>query len=252
MANIFTGDSTAIRVWADSIEPSDWGYPKHRDTRSTSYKIDGNLIGRARVGVRAANTSALSVINNRFVAVDTPTVLRDTIGYSYLDNTTADSAPWPRRFLRPPKELVGTVPEPIKDAFMPSRPDTSLAGRPRSAIIVDEWGPYDWRSPKLWPVDSTNELPLRLRVLGPPGQWRVGSRRGIASVSADSGRIGDTISVTPKPDSLGDWELTLEYTGAATSGSGAPGRCALPLFVQPLRAADQLDDKVLQVDGQHE
>ena len=216
MANIFTGDSTAIRVWADSIEPSDWGYPKHRDTRSMSYKIDGNLIGRARVGVRAANTSGLSVINNRFVAVDSPTVVRDTSGYSYLDNTTADSAPWPRRFLRPPKELVGTVPEPIKDAFMPSRPDTSLAGRPRSAIIVDEWGPYDWRSPKLWPVDSTHELPLRLRVLGPPGQWRVGARRGIASVSADSGRIGDTISVTPKPDSLGDWELTLEYTGAAT------------------------------------
>ena len=34
VANIFVDDSTAIRVWGDSIEPSDWGYPKHRDTRS--------------------------------------------------------------------------------------------------------------------------------------------------------------------------------------------------------------------------
>ncbi|MEP6858194.1 MAG: right-handed parallel beta-helix repeat-containing protein [Gemmatimonadales bacterium] len=241
IANIFTGDSTAIRVWGDSIEPSDWGYPKHRDTRSMGYKIDGNLIGRARVGVRAANTSGLSVINNRFVGVDSPTVLRDTSGYSYTDNTTAAEAPWPRRFLRPPKELVGTVPEPIKDAFMPSRPDTSLAGRPRSAIIVDEWGPYDWRSPRLWPVDSTHGNPLRLRTLGPPGRWRVVSRRGVSLLSSETGAIGDTISVTAKPDSVGDWELTLEYTGTLTVSprgvalrAGAPYRVSYNRFEPPI------------------
>jgi parallel beta-helix repeat protein len=216
LANIFAGDSTAIRVWADSIEPSDWGYPRHRDTRSASYRIDGNLIGRARVGVRAANTSALTVTSNRFIDVDSAAVVRDTAGYSFTDNTTAEDAPWPRRFLRPPKELLGDVPDPLPNGFMPSRPDTSLAGRPRSAIIVDEWGPYDYRSPKLWPVDSTRALPLRLRTLGPPGKWQVASRRGIASVSPETGTIGDTIVVTAKPDSLGDWELTLEYAGAPT------------------------------------
>ena len=216
LANIFAGDSTAIRVWADSIEPSDWGYPRHRDTRSASYRIDGNLIGRARVGVRAANTSALTVTSNRFIDVDSAAVVRDTIGYSFTDNTTAEDAPWPRRFLRPPKELLGDVPDPLPNGFMPSRPDTSLAGRPRSDIIVDEWGPYDYRSPKLWPVDSTRALPLRLRTLGPPGKWHVASRRGIASMSPETGTIGDTIVVTAKPDSLGDWELTLEYAGAPT------------------------------------
>ena len=168
-------------------------------------------------------------------------MLRDSSGYSYTDNTTAADAPWPRRFLRPPKELVGTVPEPLKNGFMPSRPDTSLAGRPRSAIIVDEWGPYDWRSPKLWPVDSTHEIPLRLRTLGPPGRWRVVSRRGVASLSSETGTIGDTISVTPKPDSLGDWELTLEYTGASTVSprgvelrAGAPYRFSYNRFEPPI------------------
>jgi parallel beta-helix repeat protein len=228
MANIFAADSTDIRIWADSIEPSDWGYPKHRDTRSTSYKIEGNLFGDAKVGVRAANTSGLSLTDNRFIDVDTPTVLRDTSGYSYTDNTTERDTPWPRRFLRPPSELVGSVPEPIKNGFIPSRPDTSVAGRPRSAIIVDEWGPYDYRSPKLWPVDSTHALPLRLRVLGPPGQWRVAVRRGIASVSAESGRIGDTISITPKPDSVGDWELTLQFTAAPPAWSRAVEHPATP------------------------
>ena len=215
VANIFVDDSTAIRVWGDSIEPSDWGYPKHRDTRSTGYRIDGNLFGRGRVGVRAANTSALSVTNNRFMDVDSVSVLRDTSGVSFTDNTTAQVAPWPRRFLRPPLELVDSV-LPLPGGFMPSRPDTSVAGRPRSAIIVDEWGPYDYRSPKLSPVDSARGIPLRLRTLGPPGKWRVAARRGVASVSSESGTIGDTIAVAPKADSLGDWELTLEYTGTST------------------------------------
>src|SRR6267143_444936 len=216
VANIFVDDSTGIRVWGDSIQPSDWGYPKHRDTHSTGYRIDGNLFGRARVGVRAANTSALSGTNNRFLNVDSVTVLRDSSGYSFSDNTTELDAPWPRRFLRPPLELVDSV-LPLAGGFMPSRPDTSLAGHPRSAIIVDEWGPYDYRSPKLWPVDSTREIPLRLRTLGPAGKWRVASRHGVASVSSASGTIGDTIVVAPKPDSLGDWELTLEYTGTSTT-----------------------------------
>ncbi len=230
VANIFVGDSTAVRVWGDSIEPSDWGYPKHRDTRSTDYRIDGNMFGRARVGVRAANTSGLTVTNNRFIDVDSVAVVRDTIGYSFIDNTVAEDAPWPRRFLRPPRELIDSV-LPLAGGFMPSRPDTSLAGRPRSAIIVDEWGPFDYRSPKLWPVDSTHELPVRLRTLGPPGKWRVASRRGIASLSSEGGTIGDTISVTPKPDSLGDWELTLVYTGTSTvspRGVALPAGAAYP------------------------
>ncbi|GAC1488948.1 MAG: hypothetical protein NVS1B5_13050 [Gemmatimonadaceae bacterium] len=215
VANIFVGDSTGVRVWADSITSSDWGYPKHHETGSKDYRIDGNIFSHGRVGVRAANTSGLSVTNNRFMDVDSIAVLRDTTSYSFIGNTGGEDAPWPRRFLRPPLELVDSV-LPLPGGFLPSRPDTSLAGRPRSAIIVDEWGPYDYRSPRLWPVDSARELPLRLRILGPPGRWRVVSRRGVASVSPESGAIGDTLSVAPRSDSLSDWGLGLEYIGAST------------------------------------
>ena len=216
VANIMVGDSTAIHVWADSIAASDWGYPKHRDTRSTGHLIDGNMFGRARVGVRASNTTGLSVTNNRFLDVDSAVVLRDSSGYSFVGNTVSDTAPWPRRFLRPPGELVDSV-LPLAGGFLPTRPDTALASRPRSAIVVDEWGPYDYRSPRLWPMDSTRAIPLRLRTLGPRGRWRLVARRGVASLSAESGVIGDTITVSPKPVSAGDWEVTLEYTGGATT-----------------------------------
>jgi parallel beta-helix repeat protein len=240
VANIFAEDSTAIHLWGDSAAALAAGYAKHHDARSTTYKIEGNLFGTGRVGVRSFNTSAISIDDNRFVDVDSAMLLRDTTGLSINGNTDGRDSPWPRRFARPPMELVGTVPEPLKGGFLPSRQDTTLAGRPRSAIIVDEWGPYDYRSPKLWAVDSSNGF--RLRTLGPAGRWRVVSRRGVASVSSETGTIGDTISVTPQPDSASDWELALEYAGGSTVSprgvelpAGAPYRFSYSVTKTDLR-----------------
>src|SRR5467141_774954 len=166
--NRFDHDSTAIRLWADSIAPSDWGYPKHHDTRSRDYRIGGN----AFIG----NRTILSVRNT--TGVDTLVVISR---------------------LSPPPYLAAL-----------RRPSPPSAGRDRSAIIVDEWGPYDWMSPKLWPVDSTRAVPLRLATLGPGGTWRLVSNRGVATLSRAAGRIGDTIAVMPHRDSMGNLELTLE------------------------------------------
>ncbi len=82
-------------------------------------------------------------------------------------------------------------------------------------MIVDEWGPFDYRSPKLWPLDSVRTVPLRLRVVGPAGRWNVAGLTGVVSVSKRMGVIGDTLFVTPHPDSLSDWRVNLEYVGAA-------------------------------------
>src|SRR6266545_5652775 len=118
--NRFDHDSTAIRLWADSIEPSEWGYPKHHDTRIRDYHFSENafLGNRTRLNVR--NTSGL----------DTTSSILHQPPPSFISNLIRDSV---------------TV------------PSSDLSRRDRSAIIVDEWGPYDWRSPKLWPLagDST-------------------------------------------------------------------------------------------------
>lgn len=112
-----------------------------------------------------------------------------------------------------PRALLGAA----YDSLAPRGIDVSreipahTLGRPdRSAIIVDEWGPYDWRSPKLWPVD-TSRATVRLRLLGPTGDWRLVSRRGVARVSTERGSSGDTITITPHADSLGDRSLRFEY-----------------------------------------
>ena len=229
-SNSFTADSTAINVWADSIAASDWGYPKHRDTRSKDYEINDNLFLGNRVGIRAASTMGLMVANNQFYAVDSTAAIHDSTGYTFIRNAVRErSLTASPRIPKLPLEFAHMAPKPIAGGRMPARSDTALSRLPRSAIIVDDWGPYDYRSPKLWPVDSAREQPLRLRVLGPAGSWRVNDQRGIAALSKTAGRIGDTIVLTPKPDSLGVWQISLEYIGAAVTsprgekyGRGAP------------------------------
>lgn len=199
IGNAFIGDSTAIRLWGDSIQPSDWGYPKHRDTRSRDYLIERNRYESVPRKFQLANSAAVTI--------------NDSSGSSHLSSLTAGrctaipSVPADHASLIP--ALPG-IPHEI--------PRQQIQRRHRSAIIVDEWGPYDYQYPKLWPAgDSTRAIPLRLAVLGPPGTWTLVSRAGVQEISASSGRMGDTIRVTPRADSIGSWNVVLEYRGAATT-----------------------------------
>ena len=217
-SNRFDGDATAIRVWADSVEPGDWGYPKTRETQSRRLHIKGNLFSRNRVGLSAASTRGLTVVNNRFAGADTAMVFKDTLGVRLDSNAVTAmsdaSRGEPCAVIGPPPAEFASL-APAAEAVGRDIPSSRGSRRDRSAIIVDEWGPYDWRSPRLWPVDSTRTVPLRLAVVGPEGRWTTVSRRGIATLSRTSGPMNDTIAVTPRPDSARDWELTLEYTGPA-------------------------------------
>ena len=197
-ANLFAGDSTAIRLWADSIEPSDWGYPKHHDTRSHSYWITGNAFVGNRVGLRIRNTQGVVFERNRAKHVDS--LLRwEPIPDFQVGAVTEDTVP------------EGRVR--ISDSI----PSSELSRRDRSAIVVDEWGPYDWQSPKLWFLgrDSGDVARFRLAVLGPqpPERWRLTASRGITEFSKTRGFIGDTILVTPSPTARGDWSVTLVSRG---------------------------------------
>jgi parallel beta-helix repeat protein len=216
-SNGFLGDSTAINIWADSITASDWGYPKHRDTRSKDYEINDNLFVGNRVGIRAASTAGLMVATNRFFGVDTTAAIHDSTTYTFMRNAVRERSSSAPKMPAIPAEFARLAPKPVPGGLMPLRPDTSLARKPRSAIVVDEWGAFDYRSPKVWPVDSARESPLRLRVIGPAGKWRVSDQRGVASLSRMEGKVGDTVIVTPKPDSIGDWKITLEYIGASVT-----------------------------------
>ena len=222
IANRFIGDSTAIRLWGDTIQPSDWGYPKHRDTRSRDYLIDRNSYVAVPRKFQLSNTA--------------PATIRDSAGSSPIPPPTSGSC-----------SAIPTVPRdyayliPALPGVPHEIPKPPVARRRRSAIVVDEWGPYDYQYPKLWPVDSTRAVPLRLVVHGPPGTWSLVSRAGLQDISASSGRTGDTIRVTPRPDSAGLWDVTMEFRGAVStsargerSAAGVPVRFGYSRFEPPV------------------
>ncbi len=226
--NGLADETTGITLWADSVTDTSWGYPKHRDVRSRDYAITDNLFRRLRVGLRARNTLGLAVTGNRWWEVDSARALAGTDSVRVSEDAAAGEETTDSGVPRLPPEYARLAPAaPPGDSTAPATP---LAQRDRAAIVADAWGPFDWRSPKLWPADSVRAVPLRLAVLGPPGRWRVVGRRGVRALSATSGRVGDTLAVTPAPGGGGgggaDWEVALEYRGAATVSPRGTRRAA--------------------------
>jgi nitrous oxidase accessory protein NosD len=202
--NAFTGDSTAVSLWANPIEPSDWGYPTHRDTASRGYRIHDNAFSGHRVALRIDDTRGLEVRDNAFVDVDTLAVLSgDT------DAVPLDERADPRVGTEAVAELA---PQPLAGGTDPMIPGDGRRGR--RWIVVDAWGPYDYRSPKLWPAGALDASPLELRILGPPGRWRVVEAHGGVRVEPESGVVPGVVTALPPPGPAADWELALEYVGA--------------------------------------
>jgi hypothetical protein len=169
--NTFTNDETGVRLWWNPTQDPNWGYPRQRDTDSRDYVLAGN----------------------RYAGVKTPTNITGT------------------RNVRQEDTVPATVPDVAPPARMPDGVDAMLptgARRGRQYIIVDEWGPYDWQSAKLWPAGRSDDTPLRLRVLGPGGAWKLDSIRG-ATLSAASGEIPGEVVVTPRPGDIVDFSVRL-------------------------------------------
>ena len=169
--NTFTNDETGIRLWWNPTQDPNWGYPKHHDTDSRDYLLAGNT----------------------FLGVKTPanvTGTRNVLREEAVPETVPDVP-------APPRLSDGI------DAMIPAG-----ARRGRQYIIVDEWGPYDWQSPKLWPSGRSDATPLGLRVLGPEGTWSVDQVRG-ARLSATSGSIPGELIVTPAPGPFVDVSVLL-------------------------------------------
>lgn len=206
--NRFDGDETAIRLWRNASQDPNWGYPKARDTRSRDYVISGNTFVGNVTALKIADTQGVRILTNTFERVQTVAALSgDTRNLGIGDEVTVP--------LRSRPTLDVALPKALPDGMDAKIPESERRGR--EAIIVDEWGPYDWKSPKLWPQGRSDATPLKLRVLGPPGDWKVASVRG-ATLDATAGRVPGLITVTPAAGHLVDVDVQLTYIGAAVIG----------------------------------
>ena len=205
IGNTFDGDDVAIRLWQNASQDPDWGYVKNRDTKSHGYEILGNRFRNNKTALQIKDTADVTVANT-FENVDTKLALEGS-----TPGVSVETATLPLASMMPATgRLLDGMDPMIKKG----------ARRGRDTIIVDEWGPYDWKSPKLWPAfapprpatapQADDVVPLK--VLGPPGTWKVRSVRG-GSVSARGGKMGDQLTVTPAADPIIDYDLALEYRG---------------------------------------
>src|SRR5262249_41146416 len=155
--------------------------------------------------LRIHDTQNLRILTNEFDDVNTVASLTgDTRNLGIGDEITVP--------IRSRPTLEATLPKPLPGGMDAKIPDAQP--RRRQALIVDEWGPYDWRSPKLWTDGRSDATPLKLRVLGPAGEWTTGSVRG-ATIEPASGHVPGTIVVTPAKGSIVDYDVRLRYRGAA-------------------------------------
>lgn len=179
--NTFGKNDTGIRLWANASQDPSWVYAKVRDTRSRNYKIYGNTFDGNKLDISTLRTDGVDMANDAGV---------------------------------PAYKEVPKLPNGQPALLAPD------ARRGRSTIIVDEWGPYDYKSPKLWPAGKPWDRPLKLRVFGPEGKWALKSIRG-GTTPQKSGVIpawtpatpGGELTVTPSGDGT-DLEVVLEYVGA--------------------------------------
>ncbi|MCL4285599.1 MAG: right-handed parallel beta-helix repeat-containing protein [Fimbriimonadaceae bacterium] len=121
------------------------------------------------------------------------------------------------------------APRPLEGGIRPFLKAGQLRGR--RYILVDEWGPYDFKSPKLWPRTKIENGEQVFEVLGPPGMARLlrAVDMKIVATSADGENwkeIGHAPTHFPTPTFLRvkyeagqsiDRQLEFEYVGEATT-----------------------------------
>jgi parallel beta-helix repeat protein len=198
--NHFNDNETAIRLWANASQDPSWGYAKTRDTRSRDYTIEGNQFQRDQTALNIARTSSVRGRWNQFSDVGSKVQAGVEVTGLDLEPTNPGERVWHDPFyevFNPPDRMNAKLP-----------PD---ARRGRSTIIVDAWGPFDYRAPKIWPAGKPDDRPMKLRILGPAGIWTLKALRGGATRVAH-GTVPDEIFFDPTgPGS--DIRLDLEYRG---------------------------------------
>jgi nitrous oxidase accessory protein NosD len=233
--NTFDGDEIGIRLWQNATQDPNWGYPRNRDTRSRGYTVANNQFRGVKTALQIRETADVRVESNQFTDVGTTIALAGRTPNVMIDKAGVVSLAGDDRPQVAP--LAGGIDPMIKAGER----------RGRNTIIVDEWGPYDWKSPKLWPVleqpgleGPTYARDLRVRVLGPEGDWKVVSARG-ASVSPQAGKTGAELLVAPAPGPVIDTHIVLEYRGSAVtsprgsrSPAGQPYRFEYSRFFAPI------------------
>jgi hypothetical protein len=297
--NEFIADNEGVYLWSNPTQDPNWGYAKKRDTRSRDWKVTNNWFTDEVVSaLHVRRTEGVQFKDNIIVRagtvvkndgdvtglVDTPNTITpgtpappsSSLNQGQIESTEAYLA----RFDVPWSPFGGyggtggqdpnsipimqrmTASQPygparMKDGMNPFLKKGELRGW--RYMMVDEWGPYDFKRPILWPrgpvaaassvsVDATGKqtgpsatTTHRFEILGPKGKWKVANLQGVGSISKQSGTVPDVVDITLPAGKAANIKVELEYTGAATTDyrgivtpAGKPVRFSYEKFFAPI------------------
>lgn len=233
-SNFFRGNKTDIHIWSNASQDPNWGYPKNRDTRSRDWKIKDNtfITGKGSKTLQISRTDGVEYAGNTSfgAAFDlAPDVKNFVFGETCIHGNEGQIKvpekegrekvkfePETSQISVPEWEPLdkdniykSEAPKPLKGGKMPFISPNGFRGR--STILVDEWGPYDFKSPKLWPGPRTQDGWQKYSIYGPSGSWKVKSVEGL-QVSWTKGQVPGSVNVKVVPGSTVQ-KLELVYSG---------------------------------------
>lgn len=227
--NTFARDEDAIGLWAGATLPT-WPFAQLRDVRSRDNIVRRNIFNRNYTALNLLRNINTTYRDNILAGVvyevrvgegETPPVKR---------NTTVDVAPvrpWNPWTPFPSTSYLAryNVPQ-LPKGQNPFLPASAKQGW--KYILMDEWGPYDFKRPLIYPeristptdlgrpvaTPPVHEGHVRYEIFGPKGTWRLVNAVG-ATFSETSGTVPGFVTIDVA--SSGHVKVELEYVGAATT-----------------------------------
>ena len=202
--NRFKNDKTGIKLWSRETQPSDWKYPKLKNTDSKNYYIATNSFENNNTVYDIMGTDSIYLSGN--TKINTGQHYKLGVRIHELDSTKEN-------------EEVGldyAIDKRLQKVKATSTPLTSFR-HGLEEIRITNWGPYNFDYPLIWltNIDSTGRY--HFEVLGNiTASWRLHSMSGFTIVDPLTGVFPAVFTAMPT-NNLGtapvNKEIVFEYTG---------------------------------------
>ncbi len=235
LANEFIKNETGIQLFERLQQPGDWGYALNRDVKSRDYNITMNFFDGNDTPLRISSTDKVAINeNNTFLNFKALLVAEKPNDHFFLVKNDVfqldgwkDAEPYrnmnrqnqPGQFLQNEIRIRDRIkrynniekgPEIPADAVGEVSLPTQHP-RGRAYMLINEWGPYDFRSPVIW-LRDVKEDQYVFSLYAPGGSWKVIESKGF-EVFQESGTFPDTLRVRKIPG-VENLSLDLEYLGS--------------------------------------
>lgn len=228
--NHLAENETGIHLWERPQQPEEREFARSKEVSSRNYQIESNLFKNTSIPLRIDHTAHVRIENNHFQDFDR--LLRSEESTSqdarWINNTVYQARGWEGidqflnlNTLKGPEEWpveTGRLDYPNTITPLPDGMDVRLpAGhlQGRAYILVDEWGPYDFRYPAAWLRDVDEEAFVFL-LLGPEGNWALSGAEGFEQVRPKTGTFPATV-IARRESGASGLSLSFKFVGQAVT-----------------------------------